>query len=81
MITENNTNNIKSMLANFAFSNNIEKIRLLINENKDIDLNELIPWNSEIEQVIEESEAKENYEIDSPKYYTTLLNLASKKAM
>jgi len=79
MITSDNTKNIKNLLATYAFSNDFDNLKLLISENDNIDLNELIAWNSETESVVEESEIKENYDINSPFYYTTLLNLASIK--
>jgi len=78
MITSNNTN-IKKLLATYAFANDFDNLKLLISENDNINLNELIAWNSETECVVEESEIKENYDINSPFYYTTLLNLASIK--
>jgi len=79
MATSNTSKNIKYLLATYTFSNDYDNVESLVNENKNVNLNELIVWNSEIENVVEESEIKGKYDIDSPIYYTTLLNLASIK--
>jgi len=79
MDTSNNDNSLKTLLVTYTINNDINNLKSLINENDNIDLNVLIPWDSENEKVVENSETKEKYNIDSPIYYTTLLNLASIK--
>ncbi|ORX59859.1 ankyrin [Piromyces finnis] len=81
MTTSNNDNeSLKTLLVTYTITNDLDNLILLINDKKNIiDLNELITWDSENECIIENFEVREKYNIESPIYYTTLLNLASIK--